>query len=95
MSLDHLIGELLKAVDNFGVNLPVIGYTNGLVIVGLLLFIWSMLMRKRASENLPLFCGKCGNSRHSLFGDYSYCHLKCKYNPPMRTQAIKSFYKET
>lgn len=79
---------------DFKISLPILGYTNGLFVVALLLFVYICLARITKTYQLPKFCEKCGNGHHKLFSSATYCTLKCKYNPPFRYTAIKSYYRK-
>lgn len=70
---------------------PLITYTNGLIIVVLLLVILLVLGRQ-----LPKFCEACVHVKEKpgLTGYTKFCRTKCMYNPPYRGSVTRSKYYE-
>jgi len=78
---------LSSLIDHF--NFP--GYTDGLVVVALLFFIFLMIFKTEKKMQLPQFCNSCANYGQRLFNS-SYCHLKCKYNPRYEYSYSNNYY---
>ena len=73
---------------------PLIGYTNGLIIVALLLVIYWCLLRRERKEQFPRFCQDCRHLGTRLFNKTQYCKKYCNYHPRHRLSAYKSHYKK-
>ena len=72
-------------------NTPLIGYTTGLIIIALLLFIFLLSRRQ-----LPGFCADCiyVNERPGVIGYEKFCNQECMYNPPYRSSTGQSAYEK-
>lgn len=70
---------------------PLIGYTTGLVIIALLLFIFLLWRRQ-----LPGFCADCisVNERPGVIGYEKFCRQECMYNPPYRGSIGQSAFEK-
>ncbi len=75
----------------YGLANQVIGYTNGMIIIALLLFIYLGMGRQ-----LPGFCQtcECVEKEPGFAGDKMVCGKECIYNPPQRHAAHLSHYQK-
>lgn len=69
----------------------IIGYTSGLIVILLLLFIFLLIRRQ-----LPGTCGTCVHVRErpGLLGYEKFCKQECMYNPPFRGIVGQSLYEK-
>lgn len=82
------------ALHSGGPGAPLIFYTNGLIIVALLLVIlWCRIRDNRKWQKLPFpsFCDDCLFLFHVKFG---FCRKKCKYHPTHKVSATISYHQE-
>jgi len=69
-------------------------YTNGMIIVALLLFIlWCRIIDNRKWQKLP-FPELCDNCLFLFHAKLGYCKKKCKQHPTHNKTATTSFYQE-
>ena len=68
-----------------------INYTNGLVIIALLLVIWILSKRQ-----LPGSCEMCIHVKENpgITGYVKYCKEECMYNPAFRGAASNSLFEK-
>lgn len=89
--------DFLKAIsdaayDSAANREQLIGYTNGMIIVALLFFIyWCLIrdMRRRKKLEFPRFCDDC---LFLVIVRSGLCRKKCKYHPDNKDSARNSFY---
>ena len=67
------------------------GYTDGLVVVGLLIFIGLMIFKAEKKMQLPPFCTSCANWHERPFSS-TYCTLKCQFNPQYAHNFTGNYY---
>jgi len=81
------------ALNSGGHGHPLIFFTNGMIIVALLLFIlWCRIMDNRKWKKLPFpqVCDDCFFLFHAKFG---FCRKKCKHHPNHKSATV-SYHQE-